>query len=534
MTNPLERRTFLLGSAAVVAASSLRLDSRPGSAAVVDEDPFQLGVASGDARPGAVVLWTRLVKDIFDAGSMGGVPIDVKWVVADDPAFGNVVRRGTATARPEFAHSVHVDVRGLDPDRVYYYRFKAGTHVSPMGATRTAPALGAALSAIKVGVVNCQDWQNGYWPAYSNLADEDLDLVLHLGDYIYEYDPSSAYPDRMHNPPETPGLDQLLTLTDYRNRHALYKTDPAIQAAHARFPWLVTWDDHEVENNYANRVDEIDDTGAQHQDPAAFAQERANAYQAYWEHMPLRREPEPGSPDYRIYRSYTYGDLLRVAMLDTRQYRTDQPGGYPSDFGPEQAGRDNVDGTLVGRREERWLHDRLQTSPTLWNAIAQQVLMTRVRFPNPDPSDPIPYIANLDQWDGYYPARQRVIDFLDQASISNPVILAGDIHSTWFSDMHLDPDDTDSKTVGVEFAATSVSSDFPIALDPIIKAFNPVYNPQVKYFDGSRRGYLRMTIDRTRWLTEARTVSTIAMRDVPAETTAAYYTEAGHPGLLPA
>jgi len=528
----LGRRTFLLGSAAVVAGASVALDWRPASAARVDDYPFQLGVASGDARPGAVVLWTRLVNDLFDAASMGAVPIRVKWVVANDPAFAQVVRRGTATARPELAHSVHVDVRGLDPDRVYYYRFKTGEHVSDTGSTRTAPEVGAALSGIKVGVVNCQDWQNGYWPAYENLADEDLDLVLHLGDYIYEYDPDSAYPDRLHNPSETPGLDQLLTLTDYRNRHALYKSDPAIQRAHARFPWLVTWDDHEVENNHAGLIDEIDDTGPKYQDPTAFAVERASSYQAYWEHMPLRREVEPGSPDYRIYRSYTYGDLLRVSMLDTRQYRTDQPGGYAGDFGAEQAGRDNVDGTMTGGKQERWLRGKLEESPALWNALAQQTLMTRVRFPVPFPPDP--FVANLDQWDGYFPARQRVIDFLDQAAISNPVVLAGDIHSSWFSDLNLDPDDPESKTVGVEFAATSVSSDFPIALDPIIKEFNPVLNPQVKYFDGSVRGYLRMTIDTTRWLTEARTVPTIAVRDVPAETTAAYFTEAGTPGLFPA
>jgi len=533
-TAALGRRKFLLGSAATVAVASVGLDTRSAAAARVDAYPFQLGVASGDPLPDAVVLWTRLVRDLLDPASMGSVPIAVQWVVAEDAACRRVVRSGTATAHPALAHSVHVDVRGLRPDRVYHYRFKAGAYASEVGTTRTAPALDAAVSTLKVGVVNCQDWQNGYWPAYDHLAEEDLDVVLHLGDYIYEYDPASVYPDRLHNPPETLGLQQLLTLTDYRNRQALYKTDPAIQRAHGRFPWVLTWDDHEVENNYAGLVDEIDDTGEMYQDPVEFAAQRTNSYQAYYEHMPIRPKVRLGSPDYKIYRSFDYGDLLRVAVLDTRQYRTDQPGGFSTDFGDEQAGRANVDGTMTGAEQEAWLQSQLDSSPALWNAIAQQTLMTRVRFPNVDPTVPLPFIANLDQWDGYFPQRQRIVDFLDQAAVSNPVVLAGDIHSSWFSDINLDPDDPESKTVAAEFAATSISSDFPIDYDALIKAFNPVENPQVKYFDGSRRGYLRMTIDRSQWLTEARTVSTIAEREAPVETTAGYVTLAGDPGVLPA
>ncbi|MGI8692564.1 MAG: alkaline phosphatase D family protein, partial [Geodermatophilaceae bacterium] len=345
---------------------------------------------------------------------------------------------------------------------------------------------------------------------------------------------ASSYPDRLHNPSEVTGLDQLRTLTDYRNRQALYKTDPAIQLAHSRFPWVLTWDDHEVENNYATLIDEIDDTGERRQGPVEFARQRANSYQAYYEHMPIRPAVRPGSPSYQIYRSFDYGDLLRVAVLDTRQYRTDQPGDFPGDFGAEDAGRANVDGSMTGDQQEQWLQRQLRNSPALWNALAQQTLMTRVRFPNVDPSVPLPYITNLDQWDGYFAQRQRIVDFLDRAAISNPVVLAGDIHSSWFSDINIDPDDDYSKTVAVEFAATSISSDFPIEFDPLIKQANPTLNPQVKYFDGSLRGYLRMTIDRTQWLTEARTVSTIAVPNAPVSTTAAFATEAGNPGLFPA
>ena len=261
----LGRRQFLAGTAVAVAGATVLGDTRPGSAATVGADPFLLGVASGDPLPDSVVLWTRLVRDLFEPASIGSLAIPVQWLTAEDAACTRVVRRGLTTARPELAHSVHVDVRGLRPDTVYFYRFRAAGHLSPTGTTRTAPAAGASLSSLRVGVVNCQDWQNGYWPAYSNLAEEDLDVVFHLGDYIYEYDPASAYPDRMHNPPAVLGLDQLQTLTDFRNRQALYKSDPAIQLAHGRFPWVLTWDDHEVENNYATLIDEIDDTGAQRQ-----------------------------------------------------------------------------------------------------------------------------------------------------------------------------------------------------------------------------------------------------------------------------
>ncbi|WP_222721229.1 alkaline phosphatase D family protein [Actinomadura sp. HBU206391] len=532
-SRPVGRRAVLLGGAAVAGAGLLDVRAAHGDS--VRQDPFGIGVASGDPLPDGVVLWTRLVADPFDAASMGARPVPVAWEVSSDPRFARPVRRGTAVSRPEFAHSVHVDVRGLKPDREYWYRFRTGRHVSPAGRTRTAPAASSRPRGLRMGVVNCQDWQNGYWPAYSGLAEEDLDVVLHLGDYIYEYDPSGVYPDRLHTTPQTLGLDQLSTLADYRARHAQYKTDPALQQAHAAFPWIVTWDDHEVENNYAGLVDEIDDTGARHQDARRFARQRAAAYQAYYEHMPLRRTPVRGSASYRLFRRFDFGDLLRLNVLDTRQYRTDQPGGHSQDFGPIQDGLDNAEGTLTGAVQDRWLTKGLASSRARWNVIAQQVMMSQIRFPNfLDPAHPLPPIANLDQWDGYDPARARRLRFLRDASISNPVVLAGDIHSSWFSDLRIDRDDLSSAPVAVEFTATSVSSDFPIAFDAPLKALNPTLNPHVRYFDGSRRGYLRMNIDRQRWLAEARTVDTIATRTSPVRTTASWATVSGRPGLVPA
>jgi alkaline phosphatase D len=446
----------------------------------------------------------------------------VEWQVARDERFRHLAKQGSTTARAELAHSVHGDVRGLDEGHEYFYRFRALGEVSPVGRTRTAQG-----SRLRFGIVNCQDFQNGYWPAYWGLADEDLDVVLHLGDYIYEYDPSSRFPDRNHTTPQTPGLDQLVTLDDYRARHAQYKSDPSLQKAHAMFPWIVTWDDHETENNYAGLVDEIDDAGLRRQTQAQFARQRAAAYQAYYEHMPIRADLRPGSADLRIFRRFDFGRLLRLNVLDTRQYRTDQPGGFPGDFGLAEAGTANTAGTLTGEDQERWLRAGLDHSPARWNVIAQQVMMSRIKFPNPTGAPVPPIVANLDQWDGYAPQRTRLLTHLKDARVANPVILAGDIHSTWFSELRTDFDRPEQAPVAVEFTATSISSDFPIAFDAPLKALNPTLNPHVRYFDGSRRGYLRCTVTSSAWHTDVRTVETIDVRRTPVTTSAAYVVESG-------
>jgi alkaline phosphatase D len=531
----LGRRQVLVGAAGIAGGLAVASAWTPSAQAATTStslagDPFLLGVASGDPLPDAVVIWTRLVADPLDAASMPARSVRVGWEMAIDARFSRVVRRGTAVARPEEAHSVHVDVRGLTPASDYFYRFRTDRFVSPVGRTRTTAAAGAALGALRFGVVNCQDFQNGYWPAYTHLADEDLDFVLHVGDYIYEYDPSSVFADRRHTTPQTPGLDQLRTLSDYRNRHAQYKGDPALQAAHAAFPWIVTWDDHETENNYAGLVDEIDDEGARHQDPAVFATQRDAAYRAYWEHQPLRRRYSPGSDSYRLFRRFDFGTLVRMHVLDTRQYRTDQPGGFSGDFGLTGAGTANVDGTMTGATQEHWLSKGLRESGARYNAITQQVMMNRTRFPNFTGPVP-PVIANLDQWDGYAPQRTRILNSLVDDRIANPVVLSGDIHSTWFSDLKTDFDDLSSPTAAVEFVAPSISSSFPAAFDPVLKAVNPSLNPQVRYFDGLLHGYLRCDVDRRRWRTDVRNVTTIATRTAPVVTSTSWALEAGTQGL---
>jgi alkaline phosphatase D len=539
----LTRRQALTGAAVMGAAAVAGMAGRPAQAEAAADtaadlaadtaSPFGLGVASGDPLPDSVILWTRLVRDPFEAHSMPSRRLPVAWQVAADERFHRVVRAGAELADPQLAHSVHVDARGLEPGREYFYRFRAAGQLSPVGRTRTAPAGSAAPNRLRLAVVSCNDFQNGYWPAYSGLAEEDLDVVFHLGDYIYEGDPQSRFPDRVHTTPETPGLGQLRTLADYRSRHAQYKSDPALRAAHTAFPWIAAWDDHEVENNYADLVDEIDDTGPRFQSPAEFALQRAAAYQAYYEHMPIRAHLQPGSSVLRIYRRFDFGRLVRFNVLDTRQYRTDQPGGFSNDLGLEVAGRTNVAGTLTGTAQEQWLDEGLLTSPARWNVVAQQVMMSRTRFPNPTGGPP-PTIVNLDQWDGYQPQRTRLLRFLADNRVANPVVLAGDIHSTWLSELKLDFDNPASPSVAVEFVGTSISSDFPVAFDAPIKAANPVLNPHVRYFDGLKHGYLRCEVGPQLWRTDVRVVDTIEVRLTPVRTAVSFVAEAGRSALVPA
>ncbi|WP_088316415.1 alkaline phosphatase [Kineosporia sp. R_H_3] len=532
---PPDRRTVLrtggVAAAALAGAAALTVvDVRPAHALAVRQDPFALGVASGDPLPTAVVLWTRLVRDPFSAASMGDADVEVRWEVAGDPSFRSVVRRGTALARRRYAHSVHVDVTGLSPGTDYWYRFRAASYVSPTGRTRTTPAAGTRPGRVRFAVASCQNLQQGYWPAYTALAAEDVDLVLHLGDYIYETDPKSSLPGRRHTTPRTPGLNQLRTLGDYRARHAQYKLDPALQAAHAAAPWMAVWDDHEVENNYADLVDDVGDTGARHQSRAAFATQRTAGYQAYWEHLPLRPRPTFGTPAYRVYRGADFGTLLRLNVLDTRQYRTDQPGGYAHDLGPESAGRRSTTGTLTGTAQERWLTARMATSAATWNVVAQQTVMARTRWPAPLGTLDLPFLANLDQWDGYASQRTRLLRRIVADAVANPVVLSADVHSTWFNDLVVDPDDPHAPVVASELVAPAISSRF--VGDAEVRRTLRSLNPWTRYFDGSRRGYLLMDVDRDRWLVRARTVESVTSRTSPVRTTARFAVAAGTPGVV--
>ncbi len=306
------RRLFLAYAAALssVPLTGGRAEGRTAHRASFASDPFAVGVASGDPTPRGVVLWTRLAPEPLEpGGGMAPENVEVRWELAADDAMKQVVRRGTATATPQLGHSVHVEVDGLDPDRPYWYRFRAGDAESPVARTRTTPSPGAQPDELRFAFASCQHFESGLYTAYEHMAKDDLDLVIHLGDYIYE-GPGRDGQVRKHVGGE------IRSLEDYRIRHAQYKTDPHLRAMHALCPWVVTWDDHEFDNNCAGPISE--EKGV---DPVAFLERRANAYQAYYEMMPLRRRSLPRGPHMQLYRTVSFGRLAAFQVLDARPGR---------------------------------------------------------------------------------------------------------------------------------------------------------------------------------------------------------------------
>ena len=511
----MHRRQFLVRGA-LAGAGLLGASSAPAQTLPVAANPFTLGVASGDPTPDGVVLWTRLAPDPLNGGGMPAVPVLVRWRLATDAAMHHVVRGGLAIAWPSLAHSVHVEVRGLVPGTWYFYQFSIGSEESRVGRTRTLPAYGTAPNSLSFGVVSCQDWQNGYYGAYRNLAQEDFDLVLHLGDYIYEGGPKAGAP-RQHDGPEVNSLES------YRNRYALYKSDLHLQAAHAACPWLAVPDDHEVDNDYAGAVPE---GGG---DPIAFLQRRANAYRAYYEHMPLRHTSFPAGPLMRLYRGLTWGSLVQFSALDTRQYRTDQP--CNDTFGPRCAGALAESQTMTGAAQEAWLLGRLDRSAARWNVVAQQTMFGQFDFnANPDAGREL-YL--MDQWDGYVAARNRITRFLEARRPSNPIVLTGDIHSSWVHNLKVDFDEPSSAVVGAEYVGPSITSNFPLVGIPFVKAAL-ADNPHTVFFDAVFHGYLRCRATPDLWRVDYRMVPTILDAGVGAFTLASFVSADGAPGAFPA
>jgi alkaline phosphatase D len=506
------RRDFLIAGSSVVAWPLLAAPATAGFRRHVNlkDYPFKLGVASGDPLPDGFVLWTRLAPEPLTGGGMPAESIEVAWQVATDERMSKVVARGAAVAGPELAHSVHVEVAGLEPDRWYFFQFSAAGETSPLGRARTAPRLDASPERLRFAFASCQHFEDGLYTAYEHMAKEDLDLIVHLGDYIYE-GAAKLLRVRKHVDSECESLD------GYRNRHAQYKTDPHLQAAHAHCPWIVTWDDHEFDNNYAGSVSEQLKV-----DPVAFLERRARAYQAYYEHMPLRRAQFPEGPDMRLYRRLEFGRLANFLVLDERQYRTDQPCGdenkppCPAVYDPHA--------TLLGEPQEQWLYANLRDSPARWNVLAQQVMMARV---DRVPGEVVAY--SMDQWPGYEQNRQRVLKFFAESKPANPVVLTGDIHANWVNDLQVNCDDRRSPVVATEFVGTSISSGGDGAETRKDTAGVLAENPFVKFYN-SERGYVSCDVTPAEWKSHYRVVEYVTRPGAPLVTRKTFVVESGRPG----
>jgi alkaline phosphatase D len=434
--------------------------------------------------------------------------------------MGNVVRGGTAIALPQNAHAIRVRADGLASDRWYWYQFESGSEVSPVGRTRTFPAPGSLSRLLRFAFVSCQNWESGFFTAWKHLAEEDIDFVIHLGDYIYEEDARSGRV-RRHVP-----MSESATLVDYRNRHAQYRSDPYLQAAHARFPFIATWDDHEVEDNYSGDIPQRNRDADPSNDAATtdFRARRARAYQAYFEHMPLDPRLSRNDANAPIFRSFDWGRLARLHVLDTRQFRSNQPCGGAKDL-LEPAGDDLViacgeeldeSATMTGAAQEKWLLDGLKNSPARWNVIAQQAMMASADFgPGAARFDQRfkgAQIRNVDAWDGYVAARNRLLGFVHENAVRNLIVISGDIHCSLVAELKTDFNDPSSPVVGTEFVGTSISSEFHIAFIPVVEAaLAAPANAHIKFFDGALHGYVRCLVTPEQWRSDYRVVDTVLL-----------------------
>jgi alkaline phosphatase D len=519
----ISRRVLLrTGGSAAAGLLLLGRTSPARSAPPFDVDkPFSLGVASGDPTPDGFVLWTRLLPEgaPLDGSALKQEPYGVRYEVAADEGFTQIVRRGSEQALWEEAHTVHAEIAGLEPNRWYWYRFKWGnTGLSAVGRTRTAPALGADVPGFRFAFASCQNYAGGYYGAYEQMAAEELDLVVHLGDYIYEGIRPQAPFVQARLDEVQPAYD-CLSLSDYRTRHALYRSDDQLQLAHHRFPWLATWDDHEVANNYAGLV----------MDPEVPLLDaklrRAAAYLAYWEHQPLSRSRKPVDENMPIFRRAFWGNLATFHVIDTRQYRSDQiapcaqgerlPSGYcPPAFDDQR--------TMLGAEQEDWLVKGLQQTSSGWNVIANQVgfapedlqLNSAVKRFNPD------------SWDGYAYSRKQLLDVIAAQAAKNTVVITGDKH--YSSVRNVPPNEVDflDQPIATEFIGTSISSGGQVdAPGPQPTPDNPHH-----LWKDLRRGYVRVELDPTTWHADYRLVKSVVEPKTSSWTESSWDVTNGLPG----
>ena len=501
------RRALLHGAAACIVAPWLL---RHASAA--DVPRFELGIASGQPHAAGMVLWTMLTgRDLPER-------VAVQWELARDAAFTDIAARGEEVAEAAWAHSVHAEPAGLEPARWYWYRFTALGQQSSPGRTRTAPAADA-VATLAFAITSCQRWDTGHYAAWRHLADEQLDVVMFLGDYIYEY---PSLPGALRR---AEGLGFVSTLAQYRARYATHKSDPALQAAHACAPWLLVWDDHEVDNDYANLQ-------GQSLQPN-FREQRAAAYRAYWEHMPFPKALRPVGPDMRITGRLDWGRLARIHLLDDRQYRDVQVCPKPLRGGSNTVTLQDCPElmdpkrTLLGPDQERWLAEGWDTARP-WNLLAQQTLMARFSWADPARGGGSYW---TDGWDGYQPARNRLLGTVAQRKVPGVVVLGGDVHTNYVADLKADFDDASAPVVATEFCGTSITS-LSLAQQRIDAA--RAFNPHIRYGRSDQRGYMRFALDAKQMQVQLRVVDDARDPASGISTAARFVVDAAKPGAVAA
>ena len=529
MASPISRRMFFALSASVVvvacsknesstdpspdssvASTSVAPTTSPVPPTDLSGDPFTLGVASGDPTDQSVILWTRLAIDSLNGGGMPAKDIEVLWEVSSTDAFDDIVSSGLVTAEERFGHAVHIDVPLSTGESIVFYRFRIGDYVSPIGKTRLSSPSGST-TPIKVAAVSCQNYTDGFYNAYADLVEQSPDLVTFLGDYIYESGVGTldATTVRLHN------SDEIKDLVAYRNRYALYRSDPLLQAAHAVCPWVITWDDHEVENNYANL------TPQDSADAEGHAARRAAAYQAWWEHMPVRLSP-PTDESLTIYRQFSWGDLLNLLVVDGRQYRDDQACG-DAVLSTQPACDEALDParTMLGAEQEKWFSENINDTTKVWNVMANQTVMTDIRLGAA--------VLNYDQWDGYAPDRNRILSDIVDQGVENFVVLTGDIHLAGVGQLTTDSNPTTA--MGAEFVSTSISSSGNVSTDTegLLIAL-----PNIIDAETSHRGYTLHTLTANDWTAEYRIVENNLVEDSSTSVWKTFKVMAGSPAITEA
>ncbi len=520
----INRRRLLgsLGASALLTASGGLFSRAVWGQPAFTTNPFTLGVASGDPAPDGFVIWTKLAPKPLERGAgMPKQPVEVEWTVADDERMQKVVQKGKAIAHPELGHAVHVEVAGLEPARDYFYQFTVGGERSRVGRSRTFPRAGAAVAQLRFGVAGCQRYEAGYFTAYRKIAEERFDFVFHYGDYIYEY-PTLRSGAKLPWPvirvmPGEPG--ECLTLDDYRHRYALHQLDADLQAAHASAPFIMSFDDHEIVNDWAG------ESTVKNVPREQFMLRRAAGFQAWYEHLPLRRAQMPKGPNIQAYRRLMIGDLLAVNVLDTRQYRSGTTCGARIMANCAEALEPNR--TMLGEAQERWLYDSFKSPAARWTLLAQQIPILR-QDRDPDPAILGP---SMDKWDGAVAARERLFAAIEQSKLRNLVVVDGDVHLNCAGEVKKDFNDEKSATLGVDFTATSISSlgdgfDTDNRMKTLMQQ-----DPHIKFYN-RQRGYVRHVVTPGRWQADYQVLDKVSVPDGRMTTRRGFVVEIGSGRLM--